>query len=672
MSATDNGPFLKIALWRYIELFAVTGLALVQPLLSLYSRNPTELVEYEITGLPIVWFVLIALMLPPATLLAFEALVFLVSREAADRLHKGMLAALLAAFVIQLVPVGPVTGWLALLAGAGVAVLFWRSWDRLPSIHTWIHALAVMPLVVAGLFLVDSQVGQLAFGDASVTDVAQVPDDPPSVVMVVLDELPTGSLLDSEGMIDDERFPTLASLAADGTWYRNNVTTAGWTTLAIPQVVTGQYPDPVSNIPHNSVYPENLFALFDSSHEMVVVETVTQLCPPDVCPRGGAVSHLADFVGAAAGLWRDKLWPFSEPAIAFEPVGDSVGHVGVESAVADVTSRVIAADNPTFTYLHIPVPHQPWNLTPTGETYETDRGWAGLTWPTEGSAASGRQQHLLQTSYTDRVLGELVSGLREAGLYDETAIVVTGDHGVSFEPGQPARVSADGNIDAISHTPLIVKAPGQDGGGVDDDFTQVVDIVPTLAGIVGIEIPWAVDGFDLGASPDLTDRERRFYPVWIDELTKSEDSWAVLPRHGLLDVVPPEYHSFDGVEASYLVGGTSPLSGIPVSQLEIGPPEELAVKILEADRLLEGDLSDDLPLSVSVKSAEEIDADLAIVVNGVVGATGRVTDADDLGWRLRVVLPSEVLSNDGNEVEVFAIRGEPGAPVLHPVPVEFD
>ena len=45
--------------------------------------------------------------------------------------------------------------------------------------------------------------------------------DDPSVVLIVLDELPTQSLLDATGGIDSARFPNLAAFADDATWYRH-------------------------------------------------------------------------------------------------------------------------------------------------------------------------------------------------------------------------------------------------------------------------------------------------------------------------------------------------------------------------------------------------------------------------------------------------------------------
>src|SRR5690606_24984891 len=52
----------------------------------------------------------------------------------------------------------------------------------------------------------------------------------------------------------------------------------------------------------------------------------------------------------------------------------------------------------------------------------------------------------------------------------------------------------EGRVAEIAYVPLLVKAPGQTTGSVDDRNVQGVDLLPTLADLVGVEIPWEVDG----------------------------------------------------------------------------------------------------------------------------------------------------------------------------------
>ena len=68
----------------------------------------------------------------------------------------------------------------------------------------------------------------------------EVHSDTP-VVLIVLDELPTSSLLNEEGKIDAEMFPNFAELAEGSVWFRNATTVVTVTELAIPAILTGRY-----------------------------------------------------------------------------------------------------------------------------------------------------------------------------------------------------------------------------------------------------------------------------------------------------------------------------------------------------------------------------------------------------------------------------------------------
>jgi hypothetical protein len=56
----------------------------------------------------------------------------------------------------------------------------------------------------------------------------------PPVVLVVFDEFPLQSLLDSSGRIDRRVYPTFAGFADQATWYRNATGIGGWTPSRSP------------------------------------------------------------------------------------------------------------------------------------------------------------------------------------------------------------------------------------------------------------------------------------------------------------------------------------------------------------------------------------------------------------------------------------------------------
>ncbi len=87
---------------------------------------------------------------------------------------------------------------------------------------------------------------------------------------------------------------------------------------------------------------------------------------------------------------------------------------------------------------------------------------------------------------TDRQLGLLFENLRAAGLYEHMTIVVTSDHGESFEG--PGRFMHGEPFEEVLRVPLLVKWPGNARAGERmETATSSVDLAPTLAEAFGLD-----------------------------------------------------------------------------------------------------------------------------------------------------------------------------------------
>ena len=64
---------------------------------------------------------------------------------------------------------------------------------------------------------------------------------------------------------------------------------------------------------------------------------------------------------------------------------------------------------------------------------------------------------------------------------------------VSFSEGRDDLVSK-ANVADIASVPMFVKYPGGARRGVDDRFARTVDLIPTIADVLGIGCLWKVDG----------------------------------------------------------------------------------------------------------------------------------------------------------------------------------
>jgi arylsulfatase A-like enzyme len=150
---------------------------------------------------------------------------------------------------------------------------------------------------------------------------------------------------------------------------------------------------------------------------------------------------------------------------------------------------------PWFLFLWALDPHDPY-YPPLGFDRWRDPGYTGRI---DGSAESVRRvrtaadvQRLIdlydgEITYVDQQFGLLLNFLRASGQYDDTLIVVAGDHGEAFgEHGD--FVHGHLAYDEIMHVPLIVKFPASSAvqGGAVDALAQLTDVAPTVLEALGL------------------------------------------------------------------------------------------------------------------------------------------------------------------------------------------
>lgn len=94
--------------------------------------------------------------------------------------------------------------------------------------------------------------------------------------------------------------------------------------------------------------------------------------------------------------------------------------------------------------------------------------------------------------YMDGKIAEIISLLKEKGLYEDMVIIVTSDHGENM--GELGIYSEHGTADQITtRIPMIIKWPGMQKG-IDTGFHYSLDLCPTLAELFGLEAAPHWDG----------------------------------------------------------------------------------------------------------------------------------------------------------------------------------
>jgi Sulfatase len=646
----------------------------------------------------IVLFALVFVLLPP-TLLALVELALRRFPAVAGAVHLVFVGVLFAAFAIQILDdaIGGPSALLILLAALAGAGAVW-AYARTRAVPSILTVLGPAPLVFLFIFLVTSPVSKLVFPDDGGQAAGATVSRNAPVVMVVFDEFDSNMLRDARGGIDRSRYPNFAALADDGTWYRNATTVNSQTTFAVPALMSGRRPTS-KMVPVTSDYPNSLPTLLAGSHELNVTETATNLCPARLCGKRKRqatpkrLRSLAEDLGivslhlvAPSGLEHrlpavDRTFgnfaggnADSKTTKSKQPLDVPMSALTNRQATFDSLLRGIHRQDgkPTFSFLHIALPHIPWQYLPGGQEYVNGGpDYPGMTdaWSKNSVTAElGMQRHLLQAGYADHLLGRLLARLRSTGIYRRALIVVTADHGVSYRPGLPRRSPVEGTGSDIASVPLVIKYPGRERGRVDDSFARTIDVVPTIADALGAKLPYHPDGrsvMDGGpASGEVTvDRG----PTGTS-FSEPFDQFVREKQAGLRRMVRL-FGSDDGGRRLYALGPNSDLLGRSATRLQqvaaTGGRVELDSRSL-LDHFRPGERLVPSFMSAQIAGGVPAGAPLAVAVNGTIRSVTQ-TFVDQGQMRMAAIAPADAFSAGSNSVDVFAVRGSGSRRALAPL-----
>ncbi len=134
---------------------------------------------------------------------------------------------------------------------------------------------------------------------------------------------------------------------------------------------------------------------------------------------------------------------------------------------------------PFFLWLHYFDPHQPVN-------------------PPEPHHSRFSEPYVGEIAFADEQLGHVLAELKNQNEYNRTLIVITADHGEGLmDHGEPTHSLLV--FDSVMRVPLIVRMPGELSGRRLDQLTSIVDIMPTILDLLGLEVPSDVQGRSLAS-----------------------------------------------------------------------------------------------------------------------------------------------------------------------------
>jgi hypothetical protein len=452
-------------------------------------------------------------------------------------------------------------------------------------------------------------------------------------------------------------------------------------------------------VPVTSDYPNSLPTLLAGSHELNVTETATNLCPARLCgkrkrqPTTDRLRSLAEDLGIVSlHLVAPSRLEHRLPAVdrtfgnfaggnadtktakSKQPLDVPMSALTNRQATFDSLLRGIHRQNgkPTLSFLHIALPHIPWQYLPGGQQYVNGGpDYPGMddTWSKNPVTAElGMQRHLLQAGYADHLLGRLLARLRSTGIYRRALIVVTADHGVSYRPGLPRRSPVAGTGSDIASVPLVIKYPGRAGGRVDDSFVRTIDVVPTIADALGAKLPYQPDGRSVVHGGPASGEVKVDRGPTGTSFSEPFDQFVREKQAGLRRMVRL-FGSDDGGRRLYALGPNSDLLGRSATWVQQVAATGARVD-LDSRSLLDhfrpgGRL---VPSFVSAQIAGGVPAGtpLAVAVNGTIRSVTQ-TFVDDGQVRMAAVAPADSFRSGSNQVEAFVVSGSGAERRLQPL-----
>ncbi len=652
------GPFI-----RNFHIMALVQLAVAWPVYDLLSRYPEFFVARQAQPGDIAFLVCTLSLALPLLLVGIQALAFRINPNLGRAFYTLiilLLFFLLAHLVANRFGHSAYTTVLAVILSLGLVLIYMR----MQAGKMFVSFLSPAILIVPVLFLLNSGIRPLLLTTQAVSARTTVSDGTLSpLLFVVFDEFPTNVLLGDDGDIDARRFPGFSAISRDAYWYPNATTVATSTALAIPAILTGRYPD-AYRMPHQGEYPDNLFTWLGGHYDFHVQEAVSAMCPPSLCsterlPTTGRrwQAMMQDISAIYLNMTASGLLP-DLPAInqsweGFWGRAIQGGRMYEHrlQQLDEFLDKVRVTGKPGLNFLHVNFPHIPYEYLPSGKRYND--GWLmpGLDFPTNtwaGDAAQSRRAYerfVMQVGAADKWLGRLLEKLKDEGLYERSLIILTADHGVSFEPGSgrrdaPPELSLDASILPV---PLIIKVPFQSRGHRDTRNAEVIDILPTVAQVLDRDLPWEVDGASLLGKPRSH----------LKRAVREDDK--VTPYTSNLGRVENALDSA-WVRKDWNPPGRSLIGEQSTEYLPVYDPE-LRISLNNTELFQDVDLGDEfLPAHANgeIHWPGHVAADLAFVLNGrIVAVSAAYADAGT--WKFSAMLPESGFREGNNVVEVLGL-----------------
>jgi arylsulfatase A-like enzyme len=317
-----------------------------------------------------------------------------------------------------------------------------------------------------------------AANNAAIKKAEQIPDPPKNVVVILIDTLRA----DHMGFMGYERktSPNIDALAAESIIFEDAYATAPHTPRSIPCLFFGRYPSHIKwrggqyNYP--KVRPENL-SMFEVLQE-------------NGWKNYGFSSHF--YFQEKRGMWQGfEAWD-NEGAGTIAESNEDIASPRTWAKTEPKLAELAAASKkegaaPFGVFLHLFEPHSRWI---GHDEYDFGKG--------DTPAERHINNYDSEIAYVDAYVGKVVAKLKALGIYDDTVIILTSDHGEAFQD-HGLFFHGQNLYDEVIKVPLLIRVPGWKPRRVEGPIS-LVDVAPTYLDLMDISVPQDFEGQSLVAT----------------------------------------------------------------------------------------------------------------------------------------------------------------------------
>ena len=338
----------------------------------------------------------------------------------------------------------------------------------------------------------------------------------PNVVFILIDAL-RADHLPIYGY-SRQTAPNLTNLAGQGMTFTKMYAQASYTRPSIATIFSSLYPA-VHKANDTLDYLAGSITVLPEILQAAGYKTFGISANANISPTFGYSQGFDEF-----RVWKTRsafrftvMGKLAENVIGRSRLGPILGEHGEivprADAITDITLRWVSQGRtePVFLYVHYIDPHDPYRPpSPYDQAFNFRRDSpmrAGGVDPLkllpngQDREKVGRtlDQYDGEILYTDSQVDRLLKGLKEMGVLDNALVIVTADHGEEFfEHGKD--IHGKSLYEEVLHIPFLMSWPGRiPGGKAYHGIAGLVDIMPTILSLVGIDPPAGIQGLSFAA-----------------------------------------------------------------------------------------------------------------------------------------------------------------------------